>query len=90
MCMQQDLQQLADQFTQKKSKGLALAHGSGYGGSGFKFDEHEEDERKALRKVCASLVRCSPYPYLPSLHRLSRKNSEWKMTANRMTKLRSL
>lgn len=48
----QDLQQLSDQFTQKKSKGLALAHGSGYGGSGFKFDEHEEDERKAIRKVC--------------------------------------
>eukprot|EP00210_Caulerpa_lentillifera_P003457 g3299.t1 len=47
----QDLQQLSDQFTAKKNKGLAIAHGSGYGGSGFKFDEHEEDERKAVRKA---------------------------------------
>lgn len=47
----QDLQELADGFLQKKKQGLVQGHGSGYGGSGFKFDDDEEDRRRAARKV---------------------------------------
>lgn len=47
----QDLQQLADGFNNKRKQGLAQAHSSGYGGTGYKFDENEEDKRKAERKV---------------------------------------
>ncbi|EIE18729.1 DEAD-domain-containing protein [Coccomyxa subellipsoidea C-169] len=46
-----DLQALADSFALKRKAGTVQAHGSGYGGSGFKFDNEEEEERKALRKV---------------------------------------
>ncbi|GMH39795.1 hypothetical protein BSKO_07693 [Bryopsis sp. KO-2023] len=49
----QDLQNLADAFSQKKKQGLVQGHGSGYGGSGFKFDYDEEDKRKAARKAVA-------------------------------------
>lgn len=42
---------MADGFTSKRKQGLAQAHGSGYGGTGYKFDENEEDKRKAERKV---------------------------------------
>ena len=37
---------------------MVQAHGTGYGGSGFKFDTIEEEERRAARKVCA--------PYAPN------------------------
>ena len=32
-------------------EGKAKAHGSGYGGSGFKFNDQEEEAVKARRKV---------------------------------------
>lgn len=35
---------------------LQQAHGTGYGGSGFKFDTEEDAQRKAVRKVrCKTL-----------------------------------
>ena len=46
-----DLAALADAFNVKRKAGTAQAHGSGFGGSGFKFDSAEEDERKLARKV---------------------------------------
>mmetsp|Transcript_21980 Transcript_21980/g.61010 ORF Transcript_21980/g.61010 Transcript_21980/m.61010 type:complete len:663 (-) Transcript_21980:249-2237(-) len=46
-----DLQSMCDAFTKKRAAGLAQAHGSGYGGSGFKFDASEEDQRQAERKA---------------------------------------
>lgn len=46
-----DLQTMCDAFTKKRETGLAQAHGSGYGGSGFKFDAHEENKRLAERKA---------------------------------------
>ncbi|KAK9806771.1 hypothetical protein WJX72_002237 [[Myrmecia] bisecta] len=45
-----DLQALADAFNEKRKAGLVQAHGSGYGGSGFKFDNAEDESRKAGRK----------------------------------------
>lgn len=47
-----DLLELAEGFTAKRKRGEAQAHGSGYGGSGFKFDNQEEEARNAERKVC--------------------------------------
>ena len=47
-----DLLALAESFGAKRKAGTAQAHGSGYGGSGFKFDTLEEEERRAVRKVC--------------------------------------
>lgn len=49
----QDLQAMADSFDSKRKAGLVQAHGSGYGGSGFKFDQEEEDKTKAVRKAKA-------------------------------------
>lgn len=54
-----DLQALADSFGVKRKAGTVQAHGSGYGGSGFKFDNEEEEERKALRKVRRSCSAAS-------------------------------
>ena len=48
-----DLQALADAFLEKCKAGTAQAHGTGFGGTGFKFDTTEEEERRAARKVCA-------------------------------------
>ena len=48
-----DLQVLADAFNEKRKAGTVQAHGTGYGGTGFKFDTTEEEERRAARKVCA-------------------------------------
>ncbi|KAJ0559647.1 putative RNA helicase [Helianthus annuus] len=48
-----DLKALADQFTAKVNKGLVRAHGTGYGGSGFKFNEEEDEVRKAAKKAQA-------------------------------------
>ncbi|BDA49746.1 DEAD-box ATP-dependent RNA helicase 42 [Coccomyxa sp. Obi] len=51
-----DLQVLADSFAAKRKAGTVQAHGSGYGGTGFKFDNQEDEERKALRKQTAKEV----------------------------------
>jgi superfamily II DNA/RNA helicase len=47
----EDLQAMADAFGGKRKAGLVQAHGSGYGGSGFKFDASEEDLHKQARKA---------------------------------------
>ena len=44
------LQEMADDFHKKFKQGLVKGHGSGFGGSGFKFDEEEEKRKKAARK----------------------------------------
>jgi hypothetical protein len=49
-----DLLALAESFNAKRKAGTAQAHGSGYGGSGFKFNTQEDELRKALRKVPAA------------------------------------
>ena len=54
---------MADGFTAKRKAGLVAGHGSGYGGSGFKFNEEEEDKAK---KVC--VVMSSPVAVLKSSH----------------------
>eukprot|EP01098_Paradermamoeba_levis_P013789 TRINITY_DN6376_c0_g1_i1.p1 TRINITY_DN6376_c0_g1~~TRINITY_DN6376_c0_g1_i1.p1 ORF type:complete len:480 (+),score=168.87 TRINITY_DN6376_c0_g1_i1:61-1440(+) len=46
----QDLQKMADAFLAKKMAGSVQAHGSGYGGKGYKFDEAEELKKKEERK----------------------------------------
>lgn len=48
-----DLQLMADGFETKRKAGVAKAHGSGFGGSGFKFDKAEEAMVKALKKQVA-------------------------------------
>ncbi len=49
----QDLQALADEFNDKRKKGLVQGHGSGFGGTGFKFNTEEEDKVKVARKNAA-------------------------------------
>ncbi|KAK9747809.1 hypothetical protein RND81_02G015500 [Saponaria officinalis] len=49
----EDLKALADGFMVKVKQGLEQAHGTGYGGSGFKFDEQEDEARKAAKKAQA-------------------------------------
>ncbi|QDZ22735.1 DEAD-box ATP-dependent RNA helicase [Chloropicon primus] len=44
------LQEMADDFKKKLKEGLVQGHGSGFGGSGFKFNEEEEQNQKAVRK----------------------------------------
>jgi hypothetical protein len=51
----QDLQQLAEVFASKKKQGLVQGHGSGYGGSGFKFDKAEDAKIKQARKSKAKV-----------------------------------
>ena len=46
-------------------EGKAKAHGSGYGGSGFKFNDQEEEAVKARKKVgqadiCSVSPGCAP------------------------------
>ncbi|KAK6946556.1 DEAD/DEAH box helicase domain [Dillenia turbinata] len=48
-----DLKALADSFMAKVNQGLEQAHGTGYGGSGFKFNEEEDEVRKAAKKAQA-------------------------------------
>lgn len=48
-----DLKALADGFMAKVNQGLEQAHGTGYGGSGFKFNEEEDEARKAVKKAQA-------------------------------------
>lgn len=45
----EDLLLLADSFVKLVKAGKAAKHGSGYGGSGFKFDDKEDDQKKAER-----------------------------------------
>ncbi|GAB4833989.1 DEAD-box ATP-dependent RNA helicase 42 [Ancistrocladus abbreviatus] len=49
----EDLKALADGFMAKVKQGLEQAHGTGYGGSGFKFNEEEDEVRKAAKKAQA-------------------------------------
>ncbi len=39
----------------KKKQGLVQGHGSGYGGSGFKFDKTEDNKIKQARKSKAKV-----------------------------------
>ncbi|KAJ0257495.1 DEAD-box ATP-dependent RNA helicase 42 [Hirschfeldia incana] len=48
-----DLKAIADGFMTKVRQGTEQAHGTGYGGSGFKFNEEEEEVRKAAKKAQA-------------------------------------
>ncbi|KAK1259027.1 DEAD-box ATP-dependent RNA helicase 42 [Acorus gramineus] len=48
-----DLKALADGFMVKVNQGTEHAHGTGYGGSGFKFNEEEDEARKAAKKAQA-------------------------------------
>ncbi|KAL2500272.1 DEAD-box ATP-dependent RNA helicase 42 [Forsythia ovata] len=48
-----DLKALADGFMVKVNQGLEQAHGTGYGGSGFKFNEEEDEVRRAAKKAQA-------------------------------------
>ena len=49
----QDLIALASAFNEKRRQGLVHGHGSGYGGSGFKFDNSEQDQYMQARKAQA-------------------------------------
>ncbi|KMZ56001.1 putative ATP-dependent RNA helicase [Zostera marina] len=49
----QDLKLLADGFMAKVTLGTERAHGTGYGGSGFKFNEEEDEARKSAKKAQA-------------------------------------
>ncbi|KAF8409871.1 hypothetical protein HHK36_002389 [Tetracentron sinense] len=49
----EDLKALADGFMAKVNQGLEQAHGTGYGGSGFKFNEEEDEVRRAAKKAQA-------------------------------------
>ncbi|KAG2693016.1 hypothetical protein I3843_08G076400 [Carya illinoinensis] len=48
-----DLKALSDSFMAKVNQGLEQAHGTGYGGSGFKFNEEEDEVRRAAKKAQA-------------------------------------
>ncbi|KAL5544783.1 hypothetical protein UlMin_008567 [Ulmus minor] len=48
-----DLKALADSFMAKVNQGLEQSHGTGYGGSGFKFNEEEDEVRRAAKKAQA-------------------------------------
>ena len=47
----QDVREMAENFNKKRKAGQVQGHGSGYGGSGFKFDAWEENQIKAAKKV---------------------------------------
>ncbi len=53
--MPKDLATLAEGHDIKRKAGKVQAHGSGYGGSGFKFDVAEEELRNAARKARPSV-----------------------------------
>ena len=46
---------MAKEHADKVKRGEARAHGSGYGGSGFKFDTAEEDKEQAKKMVRTGL-----------------------------------
>ena len=50
-CLLQDVREMAENFNKKRKAGQVQGHGSGYGGSGFKFDAWEENQIKAAKKV---------------------------------------
>ena len=52
----EDLINMAKEHADKVKRGEAKHHGSGYGGSGFKFDTAEEDQEHAKKKVCTDAV----------------------------------
>ena len=43
------MQELCKGFEAKRKQGKAVLHGSGYGGSGFRFDQHEDDVHLAIK-----------------------------------------
>lgn len=49
----EDLRALADGFMAKVNQGLEQAHGTGYGGTGFKFNGEEDEAKKAEKKALA-------------------------------------
>ncbi|KAF0901249.1 hypothetical protein E2562_038827 [Oryza meyeriana var. granulata] len=49
----QDLKGLADRFMAKVKQGTEQAHGTGYGGSGFKFNEEEDEAWRSAKKAQA-------------------------------------
>jgi len=49
----QDVAALAESFARQRKDGTAQAHGSGFGGSGFKFSAIEDGGKKAERKAQA-------------------------------------
>ena len=64
----EDLLTMAKEHAEKVKKGEARAHGSGYGGSGFKFDSAEEDKEKDRRKVGIHSVHNEPTAKLAHVH----------------------
>ena len=42
---------MAEAFGEKRKRGEVQGHGSGFGGSGFKFDSAEDDAKRQERKV---------------------------------------
>ena len=42
---------MAEDFERRRRQGQVKAHGSGFGGSGFKFDKGEDEAKKAQRKA---------------------------------------
>eukprot|EP00889_Picochlorum_renovo_P007745 jgi/Picre1/34775/NNA_002241.t1 len=59
-----DLATMAQQFITKRKAGLAKAHASGFGGSGFKFSKEEEDmeEEDRVETVGPSTEVVAPQP----------------------------
>jgi hypothetical protein len=55
VCLLSALQALAESFQAKRKAGLVQGHGSGYGGSGYKFDKSEDAKIKAARKSKAKV-----------------------------------
>jgi ATP-dependent RNA helicase DDX46/PRP5 len=49
----EDLKALADRFMAKVKQGTERAHGTGYGGSGFKFNDEEDKAQKSTKKAQA-------------------------------------
>ncbi|KAL5222189.1 hypothetical protein ABZP36_026902 [Zizania latifolia] len=49
----EDLKGLASRFMAKVKQGTEQVHGTGYGGSGFKFNEEEDEARKSAKKAQA-------------------------------------
>ena len=65
----EDLLTMAKEHGEKVKRGEARAHGSGYGGSGFKFDSAEEDKEKDRKKVCPTcLLTCKSSYHVPCMH----------------------
>ena len=49
----EDLASIAEEFEKKRKAGLARGHGSGFGGSGYKFTAAEDDMFRSLQKAAA-------------------------------------